>query len=172
MYYVATTCGRHGQHSCLLQHGFNSNLSVGGTPTLHRMWSNSCVGKVPTLHKHLQTVVHLFVNFLIIHGIRHPKLHFTRFTEHCFSIDFLPLTYNGKDKWFFSRSPGKYIFHLHLFPLPITAFQKGPFGQNRGVLEDIFFENHFTCKYVYGDERCCLSRQELFLAVPYPLLKK
>ena len=87
-----------------------------------------------------------FVNFLIIHGIRHPKLRFTRFTEHCFYIDFLPLTYNGKDKWFFSRSPGKYIFHLHLFPLPITAFQKRPFGQNRGVLEDIFFENHFTCK--------------------------
>ena len=88
----------------------------------------------------------LFVNFLIIHGIRHPKLHFTRFTEHCFSIDFLPLTYNGKDKWLFSRSPEKYIFHLHLFPLPITAFQKRPFGQKSGVLEDIFFENHFTCK--------------------------
>ena len=113
-----------------------------------------------------QEKIFLFVNFLIIRGIQHPKLRFTRFTEHCFSIDFLPLTYNGKDKWHFSRFPGKYIFHLHLFPLPITAFQKGPFGQNRGVLEDIFFENHFTCKYVYGDERCCLSRQELFLAVP------
>ena len=88
----------------------------------------------------------IFVNFLIIHGIRHPKLRFTRFTEHCFSIDFLPLTYNGKDKWHFSRSPEKYIFHLHLSPLPITAFQKRHFGQNRGVSEDKFFENHFTCK--------------------------